>query len=93
MHTLHQSESSVSTQKNRGPTGKTFECTKVNFHYSSHRYDTDGFNFRIVATHEIGHALGLGHSTNELSIMFQAYRLFQPQDILPKDVSQFSSQA
>ncbi|CAF0761317.1 unnamed protein product [Adineta steineri] len=49
--------------------------------------DTTGYNLRVIATHEIGHALGLVHSNDPSSIMFKRYQLFQPHDLLPRDVS------
>ena len=58
----------------------------MNF-YFDFRYDGKGTNFRLVATHQIGHALGLYHSNDKSSIMFDFYRTRQPEELLPKDVS------
>lgn len=51
------------------------------------KYDGAGFNFRLVASHEIGHALGLAHSYDQNALMYPFYQLIQPKELLPKDVN------
>jgi predicted Zn-dependent protease len=51
------------------------------------RYDGIGHNLRLVASHQIGHSLGLHHTTDTDSLMFSFYQLIQPTKMLPKRVS------
>ncbi len=53
---------------------------------SLNRYDGSGYNLRLVAAHAIGHVLGLSHSHNSKSLMYPFYQLFQPNELLPKEV-------
>lgn len=49
----------------------------------SSRFDYSGFNFYLVAVHEIGHALGLDHNHDRKSIMYPSYSLFPRSSMLP----------
>ena len=52
------------------------------------RYDGRGFNLCLVASHEIGHSLGLPHTNDTNSLMYPVYQLILPKNMLPKQVSE-----
>lgn len=62
-------------------TNFTFEIYKQNDNFEF----LDGLQLYLVATHEIGHALGLFHDNNNDSIMFPVY-IDQRKPLAPTDV-------
>jgi len=52
---------------------------------ASCRFAVEGINLFMVAAHEIGHALGLAHSTVAGSLMSRWHRRFDRDFVLPDD--------
>ncbi|CAF3674167.1 unnamed protein product [Rotaria sp. Silwood1] len=53
----------------------------------SNTYDGVGINMRLVASHAIGHSLGLPHVFDSDALMNPLYQVIQPKNMLPKKVS------
>lgn len=54
-------------------------------HFSYDSYPT-GYNLFIVVAHELGHSLGLSHSSDPGALMYPTYAYTDPNEfILPQD--------
>lgn len=47
-----------------------------------------GINFLVTATHELGHSLGLGHSSDPSAVMYPTYRVGESKNfrLSPDDI-------
>ncbi|XP_073760123.1 matrilysin isoform X2 [Callorhinus ursinus] len=57
-------------------------------HFDEDEHWTDGVNFLITATHELGHSLGLGHSSDPNAVMYPTYRVTDSKNfkLSPDDI-------
>jgi hypothetical protein len=86
IHLNSSLEEFVSRRQKNGRISEFQSLKKIYAHFLF-RYNDVGYNLRVIATHQIGHVLGLDHSNDESSIMFPYYRLMQPRDLLSNNVS------
>uniref|UniRef100_A0A8C3SJ54 interstitial collagenase n=1 Tax=Chelydra serpentina TaxID=8475 RepID=A0A8C3SJ54_CHESE len=49
-------------------------------HFDEEEYWTKGYNLFFVAAHELGHSLGLSHSTDPGALMYPTYSYIEPNE-------------